>query len=79
MLERYWVNTQQKLADLDVSRMPNNERIIQDQAHRYEIALRFEDGFPAVSEWISMARRVGLSHVVRMTLKRMRNLYRDNR
>lgn len=79
MLERYWMDTQQKLDDLKVSPNTLIERIVQDEANRYKVALRFEDGFPRVKEWISMVRFVGFRHVARMSLKFAKNKYMDQR
>lgn len=79
MLGRYWMDTQQKLDDLKVSPNTSIERIVQDEANRYKVALRFEDGFPGVKEWMSMVRLVGFSYVARMTLKFAKNHYIDQR
>lgn len=77
MLGRYWTDAQQKLDDLKVLHNPRIEYIVNKAALRYAIALKFEDAFPRLSEWLPMVRDVGILHVLRMTLKRIKNLYLD--
>lgn len=77
-LSRLLVDMQQKLDDMKIIPNPPIERIVHEAAHRCEIALQFEDGFPRISEWLPMVRCVGFSHVLRMALKRLRNLCLDN-
>lgn len=79
MLKRYWIDAQQKLDDLKALPNPAIEPIVRKVARRYEIALAFEEGFPGLSEWTKMVRDVGLTYVARMTLKRIRNSWRDSR
>lgn len=79
MLKRYWIDAQQKLDDLKVIPNPAIEPIVRKVARRYQIALAFEEDFPGLSEGTRMVRDVGLSYVARMTLKRIRNSWRDSK
>ncbi|MCL1479085.1 glycosyltransferase [Marinobacter sp. M3C] len=79
LLRRLRTDALQRLDDLKV--FPNSvvEAAATLALHKYDVAIRFEDGIPGPMELTGMIKRVGFSWVARMFIKYLINIWRDKR
>lgn len=77
LLQRCLIDTDQRLADLEI--IPNSDirKLVVDSANKYKVALRFEDSIPPVLEFTKMARIVGIRYMLRMLIKKLKYAISD--
>ncbi len=76
-LSRSYDEVLQKLDDLAVAPQLGVGLILEQQAERFRVALRFEENWPSVSDCLRWGRSAGYKHVARMFAKRLRNHLKD--
>lgn len=77
LLSRLRADTLQRLDDLKIIQNSRIEEMTVVALEKYDVALRFEQGMPTLGELIKLAKKVGFSYVVRMTVKRLINKWLD--
>ena len=77
MLSRYLIDVLQKIDDLAKAPAPAIGQILEREADKYRLALRFEEGWPGPVETARWVRSTGPFHTARMIAKRLRNRLLD--